>query len=79
MFKGWHVIDSKIVKEWQAQAEVKGKREMLLRLLRRRFPSLPEEVVQAVRKCEDAAHLDGRGDALITASTLAEFRQEIGA
>jgi hypothetical protein len=80
--KEWDVVESKIVKDWQAQAaslgEIKGKRDMLVRLLLQRFKVIPPEVEQAVRGCSEAARLDSRGDAAGSASSVEEFRREAG-
>jgi hypothetical protein len=76
--KEWDMIESKLVKEWQTQAELKGKREMLSRLLKRRFKSAPAECLQGIRDCTDPARLDIWGDALISASSLEEFRHATG-
>jgi hypothetical protein len=80
--KEWEMIESKIVKQWTEQASQaafkEGKRGMLLRLMQRRFKTVPKEVEQAIRACGDAEKLDAAGDALITASSLEEFRREAG-
>jgi hypothetical protein len=59
--KEWDVVESKIVKEWQAQAaslgEIRGKREMLLVVLESRFGPLPLDLSSQIRACDDAEKL----------------------
>ena len=58
-------------KEWIAEGRAEGKAEVLLRLLRRRFQSLPSEVEDRVRTA-DSDHLDEWTDRFLDARTLSD-------
>jgi hypothetical protein len=68
--KGWNMIQSPQVLEWQAEAraegeakgKAEGKAEAILRLLQLRFGNLPPELVAAVRATTDLARLDQQGN-----------------
>lgn len=55
------------------QGLVRGKRETLLRQLRRRFGDLPPEAVARVEAIADEAELDACLDQILTAATLEEM------
>jgi hypothetical protein len=76
--KGWDVEEPIFVKELEARAMLKQQIDSLLRVLRARFNSVPEDLVSAIRETTELHVLDGW---LITAATsvsLDAFRQAIG-
>jgi hypothetical protein len=60
------------MQEGLEQGVLKGQRELLLRLLRRRFGALPDEVVAWVQ-AGDARSLERWGDDVIGAHSLEEI------
>ena len=58
-------------RQWTAEGETKGKAEMLLRLLRRRFHTVPSELEARVRKADDA-QLDEWSDRFVDAKSLTD-------
>jgi len=58
--------------DWRAQGLAEGKAELLLRQLRRRFPSLPGELEQRLRAA-DGPQLDHWADRILEARTLEEL------
>ncbi len=52
---------------------VRARRQILLRLLRKRFGELPQTVVNAVEATEDVKQLDAWLERFVTAKTLAQM------
>jgi hypothetical protein len=76
--KEWNVIESKIVKEWQAQGESRGRletsRETLKFQLEERFGTLPEELVQRIQGTTDLPRLQAALRQVVHISTLDELQ-----
>jgi hypothetical protein len=77
--KGWNMLESPTVLEWQAQARQEGilltQRANLLRLLERRFPvPLPADLATQIAALTDGAELLGWFDAAAIAPSLDAFR-----
>ncbi len=72
--RGWNMIQSQTVTEWMS----KGKVDILLRVVRGRFGSLPAEVESAIRAATDPAVLDQWADAAAVSPTLDDFRRATG-
>ena len=56
------------------QGEIHGKQEALLKLLRHRFPSVPDAVITRVRSLRSAVELDALFDKGLTAKSLEELQ-----
>jgi hypothetical protein len=78
--KGWNMIESKVVREWQDEAEakgtVKGRVQTLLKQLEEKFGPLPAELTSAMRAQTDLAVLKRWGTLVLRAATLDQFRQD---
>ncbi len=59
-----------IAEMFMDQGEVRGKREVLLRLLRRRFKKVPREVAACIAAATDVHDLDKWLDRIVDAKTL---------
>ncbi|MBF0562049.1 MAG: DUF4351 domain-containing protein [Alphaproteobacteria bacterium] len=57
--------------QWKAEGEAKGKSDIVLRQLRRRFGALPTEVEERVRTAS-SDQLDDWSERFVDASTLAD-------
>src|SRR5205823_2252681 len=64
--KGWNMVQSQQVLEWQAEARAEGRAEAILRILRLRFGSVPAEVETSIRGTLDVARLDQWVDVAVT-------------
>jgi hypothetical protein len=79
--EGWEMIESKIVKEWTAQArqegvmegEIRGLRKGLLLLLNSRFGTVPGDLAAAIHACTDLEKLNGWMDQATVTPSLDEF------
>lgn len=70
--------ESKIVQEWQRAARLQGQRDMLLRVLERRFRlPIPEDLASAVMDLGDVDDLDRCLDAALAADSLEAFREAV--
>jgi hypothetical protein len=76
--KEWNVIESKIVKKWQDEAEVKGKVGAALHLLSRKFGQIPDEVATQIRATTDKERLDTLIEIAGLVGTLEQFRTDSG-
>ena len=80
--KGFEKGELKGFEKGELKGFEKGERltkvEMLLRLIHKRHGSVPEDLVVAIRACEDSTKFDGWIDATVTASSLDEFRRITG-
>ena len=60
-----------LIEQGERKGLLRGRREMLLRLLRTRFGDLPETVTMRVNAA-DVAQLDAWADRVLSAPTLAD-------
>jgi hypothetical protein len=58
---------------WHEQIEQKGKKEIILRLLQRKFGPLPDKIVQKVQAITAPNVLEQLVDQAVMANTLAEM------
>jgi hypothetical protein len=72
--EGISMIESPLIAELLA----KTKADSLLRVLRKRYRELPEELVAALRACTEGGQLDRWLDTALDAPTLEQFRQQTG-
>ena len=76
------MIESPLIAELLANAESKAKAEAkadsLLRVLRKRYRELPEELAASIRACTDGDLLERWLDVALDAETLEQFRQQTG-
>jgi len=68
------VVESQIVTEWQNQA----KAEMILLQMKTRYGDVPREVADAIRQAPQSKDLDRWSVAVVTATTLEQFRHDTG-
>jgi hypothetical protein len=84
--KGWNVIQSPQILEWQAQARDEGRKEgarearkeMLIDVLEGKFAPLPSSIVEAIRKTTDDALLKRWAVFAGRATSLDQFKQDAG-
>jgi hypothetical protein len=73
--EGWNVRESQQVLEWQAEAEVRTRREVLLRLLEKRCKApVPSDLAEAIQATQDMNLLLRWFDAAAEANTFDDFR-----
>jgi hypothetical protein len=73
--EGWNVRESQQVLEWQAEAEVRTRREVLLRLLEKRCKApAPSDLAEAIQATQDMNLLLLWFDAAAEANTFDDFR-----
>jgi hypothetical protein len=72
--EGFDMTESQVVNEWVAQAEIRKQRQLLLRLLNKRFPGeIPSDVTKLLNEQESSELLNYWFDAAASATTFAEF------
>jgi hypothetical protein len=77
--EGWNVRVSQQVLEWQAEAEVKTRRAVLLRALEVRCrASVPADLATRIQAMDDLGQLTRWFEAALTVSTFDEFRAAVG-
>lgn len=72
--KGWNVIESQIVKEWQEQARVEERVQNLLSILRIRFGKIPANLEKKIQAKEPDV-LKELVEQALRVVTLDEFRK----
>jgi hypothetical protein len=78
VLEGWNVMQSQQVLEWQAEAEMRTKRNVLLRLLQLRFKTeVPADLAATVQAMTDLDTLSRWFDLAATSDSLAEFLQAV--
>lgn len=68
-------MESRIVKEWQEQADVRATVRAVLDFLEVRCGSLPADLVEAARACADLSRLRRWTRQAAKVSSLDEFRK----
>lgn len=58
---------------YEERGILKGKRDLLLKLLRRKFGDLPEAMAAKIQGIEDEAELDGLGERVLSARTIEDM------
>ncbi len=80
--EGLTMNESPVVREWRAEARragrLEGQVELLLGVLRRRLPPVPEDLVARLGACSASDPLERWLDAAYAAKTIEEFRREAG-
>ena len=80
--KEWNVIRSKIVDEWRAEGEAKGRTEgrttTIVAFLEARYKSIPADLIQAIHSTIDEERLAKLVMLTATANSLEQFRTEAG-
>ena len=61
-----------IAEELKEEGMMESRRQMLIRLLRKRFKNVPEEIVRTIEATQDTAALDRWLDNFATAERLAD-------
>ena len=61
---------------YEERGILRGKREMLLNLMRRKFGTLPESVEASIRVVKVAAELDRLAERMLDAPSLTEMQME---
>ena len=59
--------------EWQTEAVVKERVEMILKTLRKRFGNVPQGIEESVRSMSDPIALESLLETALDSSTLEEF------
>jgi len=57
----------------RAEGEARGKRETLLRQLRRKFGALPQDVEQRIQALTEVSQMDELLDRILTAASIGEM------
>ena len=76
--EGFDVMESTIVNEWKAEAERKATAAAVLRCLRVRFTSVPEDLARSVSACSDMERMNALLEASAKESSLDDFRRVTG-
>jgi hypothetical protein len=82
--EGFKMNESPVAREWRAEArregEIKGKADMVVRVLKRRLGegAVPEDVVTRIKACTDSDQLDRWMDLAALATTLQQFQDDAG-
>jgi hypothetical protein len=74
MEKGWTAGERQGRTEGRTEAEIRTRQQTLVRLLRKRFDTVPRGVVRAVESTTDVAQLDDWLDRFATATTLDDLQ-----
>jgi hypothetical protein len=73
--EGWNVQQSQQVLEWQAEAEARNERNLILRLLQLRFQGpVPADLKGSIENIKDPNQLNRCFDAAATADSMEAFR-----
>ena len=72
--RGWNVVQSQQVLEWQAQARVEAKIESLVQILESKYGSLPADLDATIQGSTDLTRLNQWLIAAATTNSLADFR-----
>jgi len=73
--EGWNVRTSQVVLEWQAEAEVKTRRELLVQALETRCQSpVPSDLVEMIEGMQDRDTLKRWFNAAVVVTTFDDFR-----
>jgi hypothetical protein len=72
--EGFEMTESQVVKEWMSQGELKNQRQLLLRLLNKRFPgAVPADVSKLINEQESFDLLNHWFDAAASANSFQDF------
>ena len=69
--KVWERVMQTVAEQWRAEAKAKGEANMLLKLLARRFDTVPEDIRTRIHAAS-VEELDAWVDAVLSASSLDE-------
>jgi hypothetical protein len=72
--QGWNMIESKVVKEWQAQERARS----VLEVLEGKFGAVPPDLAGAIQGTTDLDTLRRWFPLALNATTLEQFRQDVG-
>jgi len=82
LMEGWNMKESQIVKEWEdkarAEGEARGKAELLLKILEKRFKAVPDDLRAAILAQQDAQRLTVWADIAFAVRSLRRFRDQAG-
>ncbi len=76
--EGWNMEQSLQVLEWMNQGEIKESVRKLLRLLERRFTTVPADLTEKIRATTNPTELDRWFDTALDAKTIKKVREVIG-
>jgi hypothetical protein len=76
--KEWNMRESITIKEWQREARVEGQVAFLVRVLKKKFGKVPDEVANAIASETDLDKLDAWSDVAALVGALEDFRQQTG-
>jgi hypothetical protein len=71
------LMESPLLQKWLNEAEQRGERQMLLRVLTRKFGNLPETVVETLSTIPDLERLGQLMDVAIDATSLDDFCSQL--
>jgi Domain of unknown function (DUF4351) len=69
------VRESQVVNAWITEGKAEGEAEVLVRVLRARFGTVPDEVAAQIRQTADVQQLERWLDLASTTTSLDAFRQ----
>ncbi|HJZ90435.1 MAG TPA: hypothetical protein VKE40_06150 [Gemmataceae bacterium] len=78
LLKGWNMIQSKQVLEWQAEGEARGKASAVVAFLEARFQVVPADLIAAIQGISDLHRLNPMVKLAATAVSLDQFRTDAG-
>jgi hypothetical protein len=76
--EGWNMTKSIVVERWMNMGGLRAKKETLLRVARKKFAPLPEEVATAIEAATESDKLDAWAEVAALVATLDDFRQQTG-
>jgi hypothetical protein len=80
--EGWQMWKSKVIQEWRddgrVQGRVEGQRDLLVKMVKLKYPNLPGELLTRIEKSDDPAALEAWSAALLTRPDQAAFEAALG-
>jgi hypothetical protein len=80
--EGVPINESPVARQWRAEAYragfLKGKAEVVLRLVQRWGGAVPKDLADTIRSCTEDTQFDRWLDLAVAASSLEQFRRNAG-
>ena len=72
--EGWDMRSSQVVEEWRNEGQLEASRTSLLRLLRKKFRSVPEDLVRRIQTMTDVARLQAAQEQVLDIQTMDQLQ-----
>jgi hypothetical protein len=76
--EGWQMWKSAYIQEWRDKGRVEGQRELLLKMVKRKYPTLSGELLARIEKSDDPAALEAWSMACATTTNQVAFETALG-